>query len=121
MAFTGVAVIAKISDKKVRITGLSLGIGATGTIGLAANAASSEVDVTMPNWDAYDVPGTHGGNVTLNESVSVDVRCVDAAATTTEEIAVVKTGTVPADFLITLTNRDAALSGALEIDVSFGD
>lgn len=113
MAFTGSATIKKVSNNLYRITGLSLGIGANGTISLADGTGA--VKVTAPNWDAYKEPGAHGGTVNLNESVQVSVNEIDPAGTTTEPPATVKTGTVPADFLITITNRDAAATGALEI------
>ena len=118
MAFTGAAVIQKISDRKFRITGLSLGIGAAGTIGLSQNVAA-EVPITAPGWDRYVSDGIHGGEVELDASVECSIVYADAAAATTEPIAVVKSGDGPADFLLTLTNRDAAVSGALEIYVEF--
>lgn len=119
MAFTGAAVITKISDTLFRITGVSLDAAASGTIALAGNAAAAEVDITAPDWDVYDVPGAHGGQVTLNESVQVTYQVAETGQAVTEPLSVVKTGTVPSDFLITLTNPDAAASGALEIYVRF--
>ena len=118
MAFTGTPTIQKISDRKFRITGVSLGIAATGTVGLAANAGA-EVKLQAPDWDRYVEPGLQGGQVELDASVQVDVVYVDAAGTTTEPVTVTKTGDGPTDFLATLTNRDAAASGALEIYVSY--
>jgi hypothetical protein len=118
MAFTGAAVIKKISDNIYRITGLSLGIGANGTIGLGENAAAA-VKLLGTGWNRYETVGQHGGQVELDESVQCDVISADAAGTAVEDIAVVKTGDGPADFLLTLTNKDAAVSGALEIYVKF--
>lgn len=117
MAFTGTAAIKKISDNQFRITGLSLGIGASGTISLAQGAG--EVKITAPGWGEYVTSGTHGGNVGLNEAVTCEVEYADAAATTTEPITVVNSSDDPVNFLITLTNRDAAASGALVLIVRF--
>lgn len=117
MAFTGSPTIKKISANRVRITGLSLAAGASGTIGLEAGAG--EVDVVMPEWQPYETSGTHGGDVGLNEAIEVDVVSADAAGTATEDIAVVKAGATEALFLATLTNKDAAASGALEIYLNF--
>jgi len=118
MAFTGTATIQKVSDNKFRITGLSLGIAATGTIGLTQHP-TAEVQLEAPGWDRYVTSGLQGGQIELDASVECRICYADAAATTTEPIAVVKTGDGPEDFLMTLTNRDAAASGALEIFVEF--
>lgn len=118
MAFTGIAVIKKISDRKFRITGLSLAAGASGTIGLSTNVAA-EVALNAPGWDRYETSGLQGGQVELDESVQVDVIVAEAGLAVVEPVAVVKTGDGPADFLATLSNPDAAASGALEIYVSF--
>jgi hypothetical protein len=79
MAFTGAAVIKKISDNIYRITGLSLGIGANGTIGLGENAAAA-VKLLGTGWNRYETVGQHGGQVELDESVQCDVISADAAA-----------------------------------------
>ena len=47
MAFTGTAVVKKVSDKKIRITGLSLAAGASGDIGLVQNE-NADVPLTAP-------------------------------------------------------------------------
>lgn len=117
MSFTGTAAIKKISDGQFRITGLSLGIGAAGTISLSQG--NGEVKITAPGWGEYKTSGVHGGNVGLNEAVTCEVEYADAAAATTEPIAVVNTSDDPVNFLITLTNRDAAVSGALVLVVRF--
>lgn len=115
MAFTGVAVITQLSDTLFCITGLSLGIAAAGTIGLVGGAG--EVDLPAPEWGPY-VNGS-GVACPLNLAVRVSIEYADAASTTTEPITVVKAGASVADFLATLTNRDAAASGALVIYVEF--
>lgn len=118
MAFTGVAVITKISDKLFRITGLSLAAAAAGTIGLVQNVAA-EVPITAPGWDRYDSVGIHGGLVELDDSVELRYCVAEVGQAVVEPLSIVKTGNGPADFLLTLTNPDAAASGALEIYVQF--
>lgn len=115
MAFTGVAVITQLSDTLFAITGLSLAAGAAGTIGLVGGAG--EVDLPAPEWGPY-VNG-QGVACPLNLAVRVGIEYADAAATTTEPVSVTKAGAGVADFLATLTNRDAAASGALTIYVEF--
>ena len=118
MAFTGTPVIQKISESKFRITGVSLAAAATGTIGLTQHP-SAEVQLEAPQWDRYQTPGLQGGQVEVDAAVEVRITYVDAAGTTTEPVTVTKTGDSPVDFLATLTNRDAAASGELEIYVEF--
>lgn len=118
MAFTGAAVIKKIADNLYRITGLSLAAAAAGTIGLAENAAA-DVEIAGTGWNRYVTSGLHGGEVELNESVQVSIVVAEIALSVVEPVSIVKTGDGPADFLITLTNPDAAASGALEIWVRF--
>lgn len=118
MAFTGTPVIAKVSESCFRITGVSLGIGATGTVGLSSNAGA-EVKLNAPEWNRYVTSGLQGGQIELDQSVEATVVYADAASTTVEPVSVTKTGDGPTDFLLTFTNRDAALSGALEIYVKY--
>jgi hypothetical protein len=118
MAFTGVAAITKISDRKFRITGLSLAAGASGDIGLVQNA-NADVQLTAPGWDRYETSGVGGGLVELDDAIEVRYCVAEAALAVTEPLSIVKSGNGPADFLATLTNPDAAASGALEIYVEF--
>lgn len=115
MAFTGTAVVKMVSDNLFRITGLSLAAGASGTIGFRTGG-SGEVDVPT-DWDRY-VNGK-GQQVELDESVQISVIKAEAGLGTTEAVACVKTGDGPSDFLATLSNPDAAASGALEIYCRF--
>jgi hypothetical protein len=46
MAFTGTAIIEQVTDGLVRVTGISLAGGATGSIGLHSSALP--VDVLLP-------------------------------------------------------------------------
>lgn len=117
MPFTGAATIKKLSDSLYRITGLSLAPAATGTISLAEGAG--QVEIVGTGWTPYASEGTHGGEVTLNESIQVTVDVAEAGLAVTEPVSIVKAGTVPSNFLVTLANPDAAASGALEIYVRF--
>lgn len=106
MAFTGAAVQQMISDRKVRITGLSLAGAAAGTISTSQGAGQVLLPAAFqPHPYTYGSTGVAGGaDVNLAESIQVSL--VDAAlgVVTRVPIAVTKTGTLPTDFLITLTN-----------------
>lgn len=116
MAFTGVATIAKVSDRMFRITGLSLGIGAAGTIGL--DGGSGDVDLqTGAVWGAYKDGG--GGLISLIDAVQVEIGKADAVAAVAPAVRVVKTGTDVSNFIATLTNDGAAATGGLEIFVEY--
>ena len=122
MAFTGSAVIKKVSDRKFRITGLSLAGAAAGTISLAEGAGAVLIDAPKEVWGPYVSSGEQGGGVTLQDAIECHVIPADAAATAavgSQTPAIVKTGTDAADFLVTLTNRGVVASGALEIVVQF--
>lgn len=114
MAFTGAAVVKKISDRLFRITGVSLAADASGTIGFSDKTVAPEVELEAPTWDPY-------GEVTLQDAVQVKMNPVtDVSAAV--PISVVKTGTTHADFVITLHNDNAgggAASADLEIYVEF--
>jgi hypothetical protein len=123
MAFTGVAVVKQVADNLMRITGVSLAAeGATGTIALFEKLAPAP-DIRLPAGfkpRAYDYPDG-APDVSLQDSVQVSIIYTNGGAVY-EAISVVKTGTNPEDFLITLTNNAAVEggdSGALEIYVRF--
>ncbi len=107
MAFTGAAVFQKISDRVMRVTGLSLGIGAAGTIGLFGGAG----EVSLP--DNFE-PSPYQ-DVDLIEGVEVSVTMVTAEAVA-PAVQVVKT---TAAFLTTMTNGGAAATGGMEIYFRF--
>ena len=124
MAFTGIAVVKKVSDRKFRITGLSLAGAAAGTISLAEGAGAVLIDAPKEVWGPYVSAGEQGGAVSLQDAVECHVVPADAAATAavgSQTPAIVKTGSTAVDFLITLTNRNGGgvASGDLEIDVTF--
>lgn len=109
MAFTGTPTVLRVSQNRFRITGLSLGIGAAGTIAMAPG--SGEVELTAQDWQPQD-------GVDLAEATKVDCVLV-SGATVAPAVGVVKTGTTQANFLATLTNLGPAATGALEIMVEF--
>lgn len=115
MAFTGTAVQTLVSGNIVRITGLSLAGGASGTIGLAV-ATGTAPNVSLP---AGFQPAPYG-NVTLQDAISVEL--VRAVAGTTEFLipSVAKTGTDPATFRITIANSSAgSTTPTFELYVKF--
>lgn len=112
MAFTGVPVVQKVTDRCYRITGVSLGIGASGTIQFSDAPVLSGPAIVAPDWQPYEVDGL----VSLQDMVQVDVNDAGVAAVASA-VAIVKTGTTHADFVATLTNNGAAITPALEIYV----
>jgi hypothetical protein len=106
MAFTGVATVVKVSDRKFRITGLSLEADASGTIGFSDKDVPSEVSLIAPEWKPYR--NGEADLVSLQDSVECrtqPVTDVDVAV----PIVITKTGTDHGDFEITLHNDgDAA-------------
>ena len=125
MAFTGVAVVKQVSDSLVRITGLSLAGGAIGTIALFESlvAPGVRLPASFKPRD-YDMPDT-APVVSLQDSIQCwfvftgpvsGVYAVNGPS-------VVKTGTKPEDFLITMTNAGEGdpqpTTPALEIYVRF--
>ncbi len=119
MAFTGTAVVKQVSDRQVRITGLSLGAGASGTIGLNG-ATGTTPGVTLPasfQPQVYDY-GTSG--VALADSISCSIAFVDTSGVVTTPLTVAKTGTAVTDFRITLATNGSATS-PFEIYIRFHD
>lgn len=116
MAFTGTATVVQVSDSIVRITGLSLGGGASGVIGLADHTGSA-VDVALP--DGFNPsPYVHDGT-TISLSDMLDVTAQSAASPIAgfTGIAVAKTGTTTPTWRATLTCAFASGSPGLEIYV----
>lgn len=109
MAFIGVAVVKQVSDGLVRIAGLSLdnadgGGTSSGTISLFEKAAPDS-DVRLPAGFKprdYDRPDS-APLVSLQDSVECWFVYLDPG-TVLQPISVVKTGTTPEDFVITLTD-----------------
>jgi hypothetical protein len=119
MAFTGTASVVQVSDRQVRITGLSLDGGASGTIGLNG-ATGTAPGVTLP---AAFKPGVYdygAANVALASSIRLDWDYVDTAGQLIF-LTVAKTGTTVADFRITVTNNSGSASSGVEMYVFFHD
>jgi hypothetical protein len=118
MAFTGTPVVKQISDRIVRITGLSLAGSASGTIGLNG-ATGTPPDVRLPVGFlpapyAYD----GGGLVTLADSVKLEYTPTNLVASFVA-VDTTKSGTTTADFRITLHNSSGSASPDVEMYVSF--
>lgn len=119
MAFTGIATIKQISDREVRITGLSLASGASGTIGLAP-ATGGAPDVKLPAAFQPEPYAYGSATVQLQDSLEIVAAVAAIGVATAVPIAVVKTGTTPGDFRGTLTNTSGSLASPnLEIYVKF--
>lgn len=116
MAFTGVATVTQISDSVCRITGVSLGAGATGTIALFAHAAGPDVILPrsfIPRQYTFD-------NVAVSLVASLDVTVKQdgtGGIVVAVPVNVVKAGATPSTFLASLTNPTAGASNNLEIYV----
>ena len=118
MAFTGTAAIALPSSGLVRITGLSLAASAAGTISLSGGTGAVKTPTSV-QWTPYAGEDDDNDQITLNESVYVSVKPVDTL-TAALQVSQVKSGTIPSDFLVTLTNDDAVnATPALEIWLRF--
>lgn len=115
MAFTGTPALHRVSDGMVRLTGVSLAAGADGTISMDAGTGEVKFGAAqgIAPWEPYE-------GVSLQTAVKVETNPVTDVSNFGIPIRVVKTGTDPSDFLITLTNDSAATASAeLEIYISF--
>ena len=98
MAFTGTAVITSLGKHCVRITGLSLAAGASGTIGESTDTGADE---NLPsNFPALNADYTW-------------VNVVDAGS----GLGVINHSKGGSPLRITLTNNNAATSGTMEIQI----
>lgn len=114
MAFTGTATVQNVSNRAVRITGVSLAGDASGTIGFSDKSVAADVSIgLLPDWQ----PTEYDGLVSLQDRIMITMNIV-TDVTTPVPISVVKAGTTHADFVATLHNDTAATaSGTLEIYV----
>ena len=122
-SFIGTPVVKLVSDRLVRVTGISLPVnGCAINIGLHESVLPPGVRLPadfMPRDYKLDIDGA--GLVGLQDSV----QCwfvYQNPGSFLNAISVVKTGTTPQDFLITLTNNTSSEggdSGELEIYVAF--
>jgi hypothetical protein len=119
MAFTGTATVVQVSDRIVRITGLSLASAAVGTIGLTGHTGSTP-GVTLPESFKTEHYAYLGVNVPFASAIECVVVPAATGVATAIPVSVVKTGTSLADFLISLTNTHGSLATPnLEIYVTF--
>lgn len=116
MAFTGTATVTQVTDKRLRITGLSLAGAATGTIGLNGNSGTP--GVRLPATFQPTVYDYNGATVSLADSIKCEAQPA-ATAGDFEQVAVTKSGTTDADFLLTLGNGFASATPGLEIWIEF--
>jgi len=119
MAFTGTAAVVQVSDRQVRISGLSLAGGASGTIGLSG-ATGTAPGVTLPAAFQASVYDYGTSNVALASSIRLSYNYVEATADEVPLI-VAKTGTTAADFRITVSNTTGSASSQVELYVFFHD
>jgi hypothetical protein len=119
MAFTGTAVVKQVSDRIVRITGLSLASAAAGTIGLTG-ATGTAPGVTLPASFKTEHYTFGTVNVPFADAIEVTAQPAAVGTATAIPIAIVKTGTSLADFRATITNTHGSIATAnLEIVVKF--
>ncbi len=119
MAFTGSATVKAVSDRIVRITGLSLAGSASGTIGLSG-AGGGAPDVKTPATFQPSPYNYDGSVVSLQDSISLSFQA-DAAVTSALQVSAAKTGTTQTDFRITVTNTSGTATPELEFYVRFHD
>lgn len=113
MAFQGLAtiVVEQITPSLVRISGPGLDLfpGTSGTIGLSA-ATGVAPDVILPSTLLVPVATFNGQPISLQAGHRVQVTPASAGPLTNLQPSVVKTGTTPQDFRITVTNTNANLT-----------
>lgn len=117
MAFTGTPVVEQVSDRMVRITGVSLGIAAAGTIGLFGITFITP-DVRLPESFRPEHYKYGDDLVTFNASIKVTVQSADAVSEFSMP-AITKAGTDDDDWRATVTNTFGSASPGLEIYVEF--
>lgn len=119
MAFTGTPTVKQVSDNCVRITGVSLAAGASGTIALHGETGSTP-DVTLPASFKPIHYVVDEAIVSFQDALAVEVQCAATGVATAIPFAVVKSGTTVADFRATITNTHASLATPnLEIYVRY--
>jgi len=118
MAFTGTATVKQISDRLVRITGLSLASAASGVIVPFGAVSPPAGSVVLPQSFHPQTYAYGTGTVTLQDCIEVTAEPAATGVATAIPVSTVKTGTTVADFAATLTNTHGSLATpALEIIV----
>lgn len=116
MSFTGTATVVQVSDTVLRVTGLSLGAGASGTIGLSQHTGAA-VDVALPaSFQPSPYVNAMGDPVSLADMLDISTKPASSLADSIP-VAVVKTGSTLPAFRATFTNGFASASPSLEIYV----
>lgn len=119
MAFTGSATVVQISDRKIRITGLSLAAAASGTIALHGHAAGPGV-ILPAGFSPLPYTNSEGASISLQASIQVTWEPEAVGTATAIPVACVKTGIDALDFLATLTNtHGSTATPELEIIVEW--
>ena len=117
MAFSGAPVVTRVTDSLARITGVTLGSGATGEIGLAGSGAEIELP---QNWGPYAGDDAGDGVVGLGESCQASYVFVTDTDDSSESsrIAVQKSnGLDPATFLISFVSFDTLEGQSAEMEI----
>jgi hypothetical protein len=117
VVFQGVPDIQQVSDRIVRITGLSLLPGDSGLIVLAQGSAPVG-NVTLPETFQPRVYKYLNSTVGLADSIDVTVKPATSVATAIP-VSLEKTGAEIGTFAARLTNDGAAETPELEIYVKF--
>lgn len=122
MAFTNPPKITLVADNLVRLSRtdseneFGLAEGDSGTIGLFE--ADPAAEVTLPEaFKPRDYVNSLGDTVALQDSIQVWITKTAFDLTTEVPITVVKTGTAPDDFLITLENTIGAEGGGCDFEI----
>jgi hypothetical protein len=121
MAFTGTGLVEEVSDGLVRVSGISIGPGAIGTIGLSSSLIPFHgmlPDIRLP---ARFMPDAYA-NVSLLSAIQVTCSVVfDGGADFVIPISVAKSGATPTNFLIAVANMNGAgASSFIGAAVPFG-
>ena len=110
MAFTGTPVVEQLNDHLVRITGITLALSASGTIGLTG-ATGTAPDITLPANFSAGVYSYNGSSVSLQTQIICWTPIPASAGPLTNlPCSVGKTGTALTDFRITITNTNTGLA-----------
>lgn len=109
MAFTGTPVVEQLNDHKVRITGITLDILASGTVGLTG-ATGTPPDITLPANFKPAAYTYNGASVSLQACVDARAQPVSSGPVTNLPLSIAKTGTAVTDFRITFTNTNSGLA-----------
>lgn len=121
MAFSGEPQIVEVSDSKVRIRGVVLDGGGTGTISLAGGVLPFDVGAADIELPASFQPANYIfpllQRVSAQDSVQVGLATVFTPAASNIRYAIAKSGDYPTSFLITvinLSNGPSSILGAAQ-------